>query len=349
MIKSSNLLIFYFNRRACQAYTKLMLSYLGSENYKLFSLKENKAKFERIDNTLYIPNCRLGLILYAPIALILSFFKLLKNRIRSQRNLVYLPSFHPYNSLICLVAKLLNYEIMLSIHDYETHLGEKSPITEKLQKLSILWASQCIFLSNNEYQKALNDGLDKGKSIITPHPLPDNTDRNTLEYNLPLKVLFLGRIVPYKGIHILQEAIEGLENVQLTIAGEGDWHIVDENRAKPRCIKKYISDQEWKELMLQHHILALPYLEASQSGIIGEALAMRIPLILSSIAGLQEQVSENAAIFFECNKPEGLKNQINNLDSDSYTLLKLKLDKEYEMRKSQFYTSMQKLKRAWGI
>jgi len=64
-----------------------------------------------------------------------------------------------------------------------------------------------------------------------------------------------------------------------------------------------------KRLIEHHHILVLPYIEASQSGILTIALDANMPMVLSDLPGLREQLPEDAAVWCHSD-PQSLKEGI---------------------------------------
>ena len=55
------------------------------------------------------------------------------------------------------------------------------------------------------------------------------------------------------------------------------------------------------ELLNQSHILVLPYREASQSSILTLGISARIPMIITRVGGLMEQIGTDQCIFAEPN------------------------------------------------
>lgn len=112
--------------------------------------------------------------------------------------------------------------------------------------------------------------------------------------------LFFGRIEEYKGLGVLANAYEKISqsysNVTLTIAGSGDfskYKSVFENMAKVRIENRYIADEEIEYFFsVPNTVVVLPYLDASQSGVIPIALEYQTPIIASDTGGLKEQLND---------------------------------------------------------
>lgn len=111
-----------------------------------------------------------------------------------------------------------------------------------------------------------------------------------------INFLFFGRISSYKGIDILLEAYEQVRNnglTQLTIAGSGN---ISEYQSKIKSldvilINRFIEDEEICNLFsIPNTVVVLPYIDATQSGIIPIAIDYCCPIIASNTGGLKEQL-----------------------------------------------------------
>lgn len=113
-----------------------------------------------------------------------------------------------------------------------------------------------------------------------------------------INFLYFGRIDGYKGLHVLSKAFSHLvsqyNNISLTVAGGGDFSEYEkEYAALPNCtvLNKYLTDEEIAYYFCKTNtVLVLPYLDASQSGVIGMAFNYRTPIIVSDTGGLKEQL-----------------------------------------------------------
>jgi glycosyltransferase involved in cell wall biosynthesis len=116
-----------------------------------------------------------------------------------------------------------------------------------------------------------------------------------------LRVLLFGRIFAYKGLEQLVRAEaalkDALPNLRITIAGRGDdpWAfralMGDPGRYDIR--HRYIDDREVAQLFLDADIVALPYTEASQSGVLNLAAAFGKPVIVTEVGELRATVEPN--------------------------------------------------------
>lgn len=114
-------------------------------------------------------------------------------------------------------------------------------------------------------------------------------------------LLFFGLIRDYKGLDLLIEAMDELdESYQLLIGGEsyGSFNKYEAliNQAKhPENIKvfnRYISDKEVPLFFSAADVCILPYKSATQSGITSIAYHFEIPLIATDTGGLKESIGQ---------------------------------------------------------
>lgn len=115
--------------------------------------------------------------------------------------------------------------------------------------------------------------------------------------------LFAGHARRYKGAELLLTAWDQAElpsMAGLVIAGEsylGRGHLEDaaarcRRRASIRIIDRYLGDDELGAWLAAADVLVLPYLRASQSGLLGAAEIAGTKIIASDTGGLAEQARE---------------------------------------------------------
>lgn len=113
-----------------------------------------------------------------------------------------------------------------------------------------------------------------------------------------INYLFFGRIEKYKGLHVLADAYRKVsakyQNVSLTVAGGGDFaEYRNEYAELPNVtvINRYIRNEEISELFdTGNTVVVLPYIDATQSGVIPIAFEFGNPVIASNAGGLTEQL-----------------------------------------------------------
>ena len=153
-----------------------------------------------------------------------------------------------------------------------------------LNSIPLRYQSKCRFM--------LENGVDL--NLFKPFPWPqDPTITN------PLKIVFVGRLLPFKGIAMLLEALKSLDfPVHLTIVGEGPERVyleslVDELRIVDKVL--FTGNLPLKEvapIMQQAHVFCLPSVRESGGAVLLEAMAVGRPVIAVDFGGPAEIVDE---------------------------------------------------------
>jgi len=172
------------------------------------------------------------------------------------------------------------YPLVATVHDISRHPGDTGlrGIPSFLYPWQWRWAKQVIVHATTARQQLLNQYGCQPERIV----------------------LFFGRIWEYKGLKYLIEAepliTKAIPNARIIIAGYGE------------CFEKYqqamvnshhfevhnyrIPDEQVAHFFQQASVVALPYIEASQSGVVSVAYAFGKPVVASRVGGLPDVVIE---------------------------------------------------------
>ncbi len=287
-------------RRGCIAYANEMLRVWPTD--VMFKIYASRYCEEPL-----LPNCQRIITFRGKFSFVwnsLFYLPLLLWNIRKDigqgYRIVYFPMFHHWNPAIILTAKWLGAKTFITVHDAIAHPGEQHLAQDRFQRWAWQWSDQVIALS--EFVKSQLPIDVQQKTTVIPHPIlaiPKSSCRRVL--SRPARVLFLGRIAYYKGVDLLLDAVRDLpKNVigKLTIAGMPMMELALPTANFPIQVHRaWLSDDEIKQLLQTHNILVLPYREASQSGIIGLGIAAAIPMVITKVGGLVEQLPPNGAVW----------------------------------------------------
>jgi len=114
--------------------------------------------------------------------------------------------------------------------------------------------------------------------------------------NGSLRLLMFGRLLPYKGLDLLGEALSLLGSrpeLEVRVVGSGpESPALDSLRARPGVAveNRWVPEGEVGALLAWSDALVLPYREASQSGIAAVALAAGRRVLATNVGGLAEQL-----------------------------------------------------------
>lgn len=121
----------------------------------------------------------------------------------------------------------------------------------------------------------------------------------------PRMVLFTGRIAPYKGLHVLYAAAPliaaSVPDVRFVVAGRAiEGYTPPVPPELPRggrieVIGGHIPNDRLARLHAEAAVVACPYLDATQSGVILTAYAFGTPVVASAVGGLPEQVDDGTS------------------------------------------------------
>lgn len=145
-----------------------------------------------------------------------------------------------------------------------------------------------------QYQSKCRYLLENGVNLdlFPPAPYPPTASASN-----PLQVVFTGRLLPFKGVPMLLEAVKALVfPVQLTIVGEGS----ERGRLEQMTAELGLSDTvrftgnlplaEVAQIMQQAHVFCLPSVRESGGAVLLEAMAVARPVIAVDFGGPSEIV-----------------------------------------------------------
>lgn len=237
-----------------------------------------------------------------------------------QPDCVYLPMISVYATFI--VKQLSEFKILTTIHDVNQHLGEKNYIIDGLFNDIVRKSNEIITLSE-KFIPEISRKYDIPEKHI--HHIPHanfNYYRSNEKTHTPLtserlnnRILFFGRIKKYKGLSILLKALRivigELPYVRLSIYGSGEL-TEEENKLLIELHNhidlnlRWISENEIESIFMNIDLCVVPYVEASQSGVIPLSYSMGKGVIVSDIGGLSEQVNNKIGKLVQSNNPEEL-------------------------------------------
>lgn len=214
-------------------------------------------------------------------------------------DIIYYPMIHLWTPIINFVVP--HIPKVITIHDPKPHKGEENIFLSFIQNVTIKQSKRIIVLSKTFVDLLNKYSIPREKIDVIPHGnFAYYTKGIKKNYNKITKtILFFGRIKEYKGLDILLKAFsiirEKDNNVKLIIAGEGDISVYKTFINKVdniELINRWINENEIPDLFLRADIVVLPYIDASQSGVIPLAYSFGIPVIASKVGGIPEQIED---------------------------------------------------------
>jgi starch synthase len=197
------------------------------------------------------------------------------------------------------------FPLVATVHDVNRHLGERGlwAIPSFLYRWQWRWADQIIVHATTARQQLLAQyGCQPERVHVIPIGSFDlyGNHIEMPEPERPNTILFFGRIWRYKGLQYLVEAepliTQAVPDARIIIAGQGEpiekYRQAMVNPDHFEIHNYRIPDEQVAHFFQQASVVALPYLEASQSGVASVAYAFGKPVVATPVGGLPDVVTD---------------------------------------------------------
>jgi len=214
----------------------------------------------------------------------------------------------PYQSLSLPFWKTRKTPYISVIHDGKLHEGEDGFIQSVIRKFEYIYASAFVVLTDSQKQ-ILEAKTSKPifKSFLPATGARVGSRAKTRiareHRESTFQILFFGRLQEYKGVQELIQAAEildsrGLKNIEVVIRGDGPLRELATTKIREYLTwdVRWIDDQEIEGLFEAADIVVLPYQDGSQSGVVTYCQKTCVPMVITPVAGLVEQVSNGGAL-----------------------------------------------------
>lgn len=198
---------------------------------------------------------------------------------------------------------LSRYPLVVTIHDPRHHLGDREgqKAPQGIMDFGFRRAAQVI-VHGAQLQQVVVDqvGLARERVHVIPHiVLGDDADSAAPEQERG-QILFFGRIWEYKGLEYLIRAepliTERVPDAKIVIAGRGeDFTRYERMMIHPKQFvvhNEFVSEEKRAALFRQASVVVLPYIDATQSGVIPVAYSFSKPVVATTVGALPEMVEE---------------------------------------------------------
>ncbi|MDP3090974.1 MAG: glycosyltransferase [Nitrospira sp.] len=216
--------------------------------------------------------------------------------------------------LDALSTKFHGISFIHTLHDPQWHEERISKIGGWLKHRDYLWSASLdqrpnVFMHVHDRRLLRETIFQRIENVLEmPHPLPSRVASRmrreiaTTDVTYPIRLGFLGRIEPYKGLDVFCDAVtQSLYSgrikptqIEIVIAGRG--HIDEIRWNKLGCVVEFhndfILDEQFHQLMADLDVLVLPYISATQSGVGMMGAAYGIPIVASRVGALDQLVAD---------------------------------------------------------
>jgi glycosyltransferase involved in cell wall biosynthesis len=227
------------------------------------------------------------------------------------------------------VNMLTGKPLLVSFRGDDGYLARDRPLWRMLTKWVSRRAARLAPVSAELVDILIDLGVPKEKCVLPRfgvdtdmfHPAPQPEESRD-----HVNLLFVGSLIPRKGLHDLLEALgdPDLGNVRLTVIGEGYYlpellKIAERNNLADRVDwKDTLPPGEVADLMRHADIVCLPSYMEGRPNVVNEAMASGVPVISTRIGGIPDMVMEGkTALLYDAGNIPELANCLKTLTSDA--------------------------------
>lgn len=235
--------------------------------------------------------------------------------IRKQKaDMVLIQWWHPYFAPCYWLLGLLmgRQNLVFVCHNILPH--ERFPFDKWLTRMAMGRGKHYIVHAEEEAE-ALKKVIRRPDYTVTPHPTYnvfqfENMSKGQAKERLGIAentkiLLFFGYVRKYKGLGYLLKAMPMIlqkeENIQLWIVGEfgknqEEYSSLIEELGIQKWVKtvaSYIPDREVEKYFAASDLVVLPYISATQSGIVQIAYGFEKPVVVTRVGGLPDVVENH--------------------------------------------------------
>jgi len=198
------------------------------------------------------------------------------------------------------------YPVVMTFHDLEVHKGVRLPGANMVRRILRRRADRIIVHGQSLKETMIERfSVPAAKVEVVPLGAPELEafrmfQRNDIREDENL-VLFFGWIVEYKGLEYLIKAEPAITrefpDVKIVIAGTcqdfGKYQTMMAGREERFVvINRFLSFEEGAELFQRSSVVVLPYIEASQSGVVPVAYGFKKPVVATNVGSIPEIVRD---------------------------------------------------------
>lgn len=221
-------------------------------------------------------------------------------------DVIHLQQGHPWFNLA--LPFLRRYPLVITIHDPKYHAGDRdsNKMPQAVTDFGHRRGDQLIVHAEN-LTPVVIERLHVRPDIVNVVPTVVRGDAAARpevqeEDNL---ILFFGRIWEYKGLEYLIRAepliTAQVPEARIVIAGRGEdfdhYRRLMVHPERFTVYNEYVSDDKRAELFRRASVVALPYIDASQSGVIPFAYTFSKPVVATTVGGLPALVDHGRTGF----------------------------------------------------
>ncbi len=264
------------------------------------------------------------------------------------------------------LGKIFKKPVVITCHGSDIYIGTQDLPEYRWRRKRIIWAlkkcQKVIVVSNALKEKVVELGISKEKVEVIPNGFDKqrfyltNQDDARKKLKLPLNkkiILYVGNLVPIKGVNFLIEAVSFLtlkrNDFLLTIIGDGELREFLEKQVRELNLTdlvKLIGKLPHKEISLWMNacdLLVLPSLNEGWPTVLSEVLACGKPVVASKVGGIPEIIkNKNLGLLVKPRNSKSLAEALNHA-------LNLRWDSKYIASQVQEFSWERISQKIYGI
>jgi glycosyltransferase involved in cell wall biosynthesis len=292
--------------------------------------------------------------------LLFSAFRLLKSQMR-KFDVFWITWPHPISLLILVMIGSKKPVVLFVRQNLEElikvrYSGIQRRVGIAFVRIVYLYASKfrtnaMLVTVGKEMYESLSKDFSKSKYISDSIVSEEVSTVRTYPFGKALKLLFVGRLEPEKGLEDLIRAVELINkniSASLTIVGEGESRVIVEHLVRTLQLHEKVSfrgyipfGEELFDLYTSHDILMISSYSEGLPKIINEARAFSIPIVSTKVGGIADELrDQETCLFVAPGEPFQLANAAIRLFSDHelYDRICTNLNKEFEKNSLQYWS-----------
>lgn len=266
-----------------------------------------------------------------------SFFKLIRMVRQEKLDLIHAHYILPPGLIAVMVGSLMGTRTAVTIHGSDLFLLAQHPLLKQIIRWVLGRADHILVVSTALESKVQELGINPQKVKLTPNAV--DVERFSPDNHLPPDVqldshkttlLFVGNLVPQKGVKYLLEAKKILDNelgmdedghdFELIIVGDGPLKNELKGQVQADDIKNVVFLDERRDvelIMPSADLFILPSISEGFPITILESLASGVPVVATRVGGVEEIESESLVMLVEPGESEALARAIKQMDENN--------------------------------
>jgi glycosyltransferase involved in cell wall biosynthesis len=208
----------------------------------------------------------------------------------------------PQGFVAVLLKPVLRYKVVVSVHGADVYTLNGSAM-RKIKRF-VLSRADAVIVNSTATLAACQELYQRNYQVV---PLGVNTSAFTPTKRTPLRtveLLFVGRLTEAKGLHYLLEAMTQLQDVHLTIVGDGDLQADLEVYVRQHGLEESVTmaggqpHDRLPEYFARADVFVGPSIEAASGWqeafglVFAEASAAGVPIVATATGGIKDIVQD---------------------------------------------------------